>query len=60
MTPDTHTLDAALLAHLQSWAGKTETLFDDLTAAPVRGLSATLDRKDAAPVAGTPLPPLWH
>ena len=56
----TRTLDAATLAHLQGWAGKTETLSDDITAAPVRGLSATLDRDDPAPVTGTALPPLWH
>ena len=54
------TLDAATLAHLQGWSGKTETLGDDITAAPVRGLSATLDRDDAAPGPGTALPPLWH
>lgn len=58
--PDTRTLDAATLAHLRSWVGKTETLNDDIAAAPVRALSATLDRDDAAPVAGTVLPPLWH
>jgi len=60
-TPDaTRTLDAAMLAHLQSWVGKLETLTDDITATPVRALSATLDRDDAVPVPGTPLPPLWH
>ena len=53
-------LDAATLEHLQGWSGKSETLIDDITAAPVRGLSATLDRDDAAPVPGTALPPLWH
>ena len=57
---DIRSVDAATLAHLQSWSGKTETLVDDITAAPVRGLSATLDRDDAAPVLGTPVPPLWH
>lgn len=60
MHTDTRTLDSATLAHLQSWVGKSETLHDDITAAPVRGLSATLDRADAPPVAGTALPPLWH
>jgi 3-methylfumaryl-CoA hydratase len=60
MNADTRTLDAATLAHLQSWSGKTETLHDDISAAPLRGLSATLDRDDAAPVPGTALPPLWH
>ena len=49
-----------MLAHLQSWSGKIETLNDVVTAAPVRGFSATLDRDDPAPVAGTALPPLWH
>jgi 3-methylfumaryl-CoA hydratase len=45
---------------LQSWIGKTETLHDEITAAPVRALCATLDRDDPLPQAGTPLPPLWH
>ena len=53
LTPET-------LARLQSWEGRSETLRDDITAAPVRALSATLDRDDAEPVAGTELPPLWH
>ena len=60
MTPDIRTIDAATLAHLQSWVGRTETLVDDITAAPLRGLSATLDRDDPPPVAGTAVPPLWH
>jgi 3-methylfumaryl-CoA hydratase len=61
MNADTRTLDRATLAHLQSWVGKTETLDDELSAAPVRGLSATLDCDDALPVSGsTLLPPLWH
>ena len=54
------TLDAATLAHLQGWTGKTETLFDNITAAPVRGLSATLDRDDLVPELRTALAPLWH
>ncbi len=55
------TLDAATLATLRQWVGNTETLSDELGAAPVRGLSATLDRDDPSPVAGTTLlPPLWH
>ena len=54
------TIDAAALAHLQSWQGRSETTPDTLTAAPVRALSATLDRDDAAPVPGTEVPPLWH
>ena len=57
---DIRTLDPATLAHLQSWVGNSETLDDDITAAPVRALSATLDRDDPAPLPGTALPPLWH
>ncbi|MCE3270608.1 MAG: hypothetical protein K0S57_1005 [Ramlibacter sp.] len=49
-----------LLARLREWEGRSETLHDEITAAPVRALSATLDREDADPVPGTPLPPLWH
>jgi len=53
-------IDAEALAHLQAWQGRSETLRDDLTAAPVRGLSATLDRDDPLPEGGTRLPALWH
>jgi 3-methylfumaryl-CoA hydratase len=57
---NTRSLAANTLTHLQSWAGKTETLSDVITATPLRALSATLDRDDAQPVPGTALPPLWH
>ena len=60
MTESARALDPATLAHLQSWVGKTESLNDDIAASPVRALSATLDRDDAAPAPGMPLPPLWH
>lgn len=60
MTNDIRTLDAATLARLQAWIGRTETLTDDIVCAPVRALSATLDRDDALPAPGTPLPALWH
>jgi 3-methylfumaryl-CoA hydratase len=60
MTGDLRTVDAALLAHLQTWQGRTETLHDEVTAAPVRALSATLDRDDPEPARGAVLPPLWH
>ena len=46
--------------HLRSWIGKQETLTDRATLVPVAALSATLDRADAAPAVGDPLPPLWH
>ena len=53
-------IDAAALAHLQTWQDKSETTPDSITAAPLRALSATLDRDDALPTLGTPVPPLWH
>jgi 3-methylfumaryl-CoA hydratase len=53
LTPDT-------IAQLRGWEGRSETLHDEITAAPVRALSATLDREDPEPAAGTELPPLWH
>ena len=53
-------IDEATLAHLKSWEGVTETRHDSLSLAPARSLSATLDREDAEPAPGDPLPPLWH
>ena len=53
-------LDAAAIAHLQQWVGRSETLTDDIAAAPLRGLSATLDRGDAPPEHGDAVPPLGH
>ncbi|MFT3717554.1 MaoC family dehydratase N-terminal domain-containing protein [Pseudorhodoferax sp.] len=46
--------------HLRGWIGRTETLEDVATAAPVRALAATLDRDDAAPRPGDVLSPCWH
>ncbi|MFC5496805.1 MaoC family dehydratase N-terminal domain-containing protein [Caenimonas terrae] len=43
---------------LKAWIGRTETLHDQVTPAPVRMLRATLDLPpDPAPAE---LPPLWH
>ncbi|KQW54574.1 FAS1-like dehydratase domain-containing protein [Variovorax sp. Root411] len=53
-------LDAAEIAYLQAWQGRSETLADEITGAPVAALSATLDRADPEPLIGTDLPPLWH
>lgn len=53
-------IDASQLAHLQTWQGRSTSTPDAITAAPMRALSATLDRDDAAPVPGTAVPPLWH
>jgi 3-methylfumaryl-CoA hydratase len=44
------------LVHLQSWIGRSETLHDTVTAAPLRALTATLDRDDVP----DQLPPCWH
>ena len=45
---------------LQAWIGRSETLHDTVTPAPVIGLNATLDHEPLTAVAGMPLPPLWH
>ena len=46
---------------LRDWIGRTESRRDNLTAAPLAGLSATLDRvDDPPPEPGTALPPLAH
>jgi 3-methylfumaryl-CoA hydratase len=46
--------------NLTEWIGRSETLRDTITAAPVRGLNATLDHPPIAVDNGTPLFPLWH
>lgn len=45
---------------LRDWIGRTETRADLVTAHPLAALAATLDREDAAPVAGDAIPPLAH
>lgn len=54
------TLGSNEIATLQGWQGKTESIIDSVTAAPLAGLSATLDRTDPAPTNGTVVPPLAH
>ena len=44
----------------QAWIGRTEQVVDVLNAAPLAAWSATLDRDDPPPSAGTVLPPLAH
>jgi 3-methylfumaryl-CoA hydratase len=46
--------------NLNDWIGRSETLRDTITAAPVRGLNATLDHSALAADVGMPLFPLWH
>ena len=48
------------IAELQKWVGKGETVTDEITAAPMAALAATLDIEAPFPKAGDPLPPLWH
>ena len=45
---------------LRAWVGRREGRADDITAAPLAALSATLDRDDPAPLPGSDVPPLWH
>jgi 3-methylfumaryl-CoA hydratase len=45
---------------LRQWIGRTETCNDVASAWPVAALAATLDRRDAEPAAGDPIPPGWH
>jgi 3-methylfumaryl-CoA hydratase len=45
---------------LEDWIGRSETLRDTISAAPVRGLNATLDHPSLAVENGTQLFPLWH
>ena len=48
------------LDRLREWIGRTETRVDQVTAAPIAAMSATLDRENAEPKPGTDVPPLWH
>ena len=46
--------------HLRQWIGRREEVSDVVTAAPLAGLQATLDRDDPAPRPGDLLPPSGH
>ncbi|MCW5575089.1 MAG: MaoC family dehydratase N-terminal domain-containing protein [Burkholderiales bacterium] len=48
------------LESLKQWIGRTETAVDYVTVPMVDRLSATLDRDDAFPKTGDPLPVGWH
>jgi len=45
---------------LRSWIGRTESMEDLATPAPLRALTATLDREDPPSADGGPIPPCWH
>src|SRR5207302_7153859 len=47
------------IEHLRGWIGRTEAMDDLATLAPLRGLTATLDRDDP-PRVGDAIPPCWH
>ncbi len=51
---------AAELRVWQQWVGRTERRDDQASAAPLAGLSATLDRDDPEPLPGTDIAPLAH
>ena len=56
-----NTTTTSSLDHLRDWIGRTEQRDDSVSAAPLAGLIATLDRADEpAPVDGSVLPPLAH
>ena len=46
--------------NLDAWIGRQESASDLILPKPIAALSATLDRDDAPPRTGDPLPPLWH
>jgi 3-methylfumaryl-CoA hydratase len=48
------------IEHLRRWIDRTETASDRATSAPLRALGATLDRDDAPPRDGDPVPPGGH
>ncbi len=60
MSEDIRALDAITLADLRSWVGCTEASKDVITPAPLRALSAALDRCDPDPALDAVVPPLWH
>src|SRR6516165_2966423 len=45
---------------LREWMGRTESLSDHVTPAPIAALSATLDRESPELKPGDQLPPFWH
>lgn len=45
---------------LRAWIGRTEQVQDRVTVAPLRALTATLDRSDAPSEDGDAVPPCWH
>jgi 3-methylfumaryl-CoA hydratase len=53
-------MSAVDLERLRAWIGRKEFRTDTVTAWPVVGLAATLDRDDPEPRPGDEIPPGWH
>jgi len=47
-------------ADIADWIGRSRSAEDEVTAAPVRALAATLDLPAPATAPGDPIPPAWH
>lgn len=60
VSPDIPDVPGSATPAPESWIGRSETLQDDICAAPLRSLAATLDDDGPAPEVGTPVPPLAH
>jgi 3-methylfumaryl-CoA hydratase len=45
---------------LEQWIGREEVIEDTITATPIRGMSATIDRGEANLEVGDPIPIPWH
>ncbi|QHE87854.1 FAS1-like dehydratase domain-containing protein [Hydrogenophaga sp. BPS33] len=60
MDTSNHRITPAALEHLRDWVGREETVDDDLSAAPVRGMAAMLDLAKVPGARGEALRPLWH
>ncbi len=48
------------IEHLRGWVGRQETLEDFVTKAPLKALTAVLDRDDAPVHSDDIMPPCWH
>ncbi len=46
--------------NLAEWIGRSEIVTDKIAQTPYAAMAAMLDIPPLRPVAGTPLPPLWH
>jgi 3-methylfumaryl-CoA hydratase len=53
-------MDESTANRLHEWIGRSQRSEDDIAAAPLRGLWATLDREGPSPVLGDDVPPLGH